>query len=94
MDRSSNDRISILFTESHEILPNSIYVMYEIRMNGGIKRELYTQIGICNKQNRYKWKGINKLHLDFMEFCIEYQNKSDSISTIIMIFQSDCIPEK
>jgi len=52
MDRSSNERIYILFTESHEILPNSIYVMYEIRMNGGIKRELSTQIGICNKQNR------------------------------------------
>lgn len=39
MDRSSNDGIYILFTESHEILPNSItYGMYEIRMNGGIKR--------------------------------------------------------
>lgn len=32
-----------------------------------------------------------------MEVFIEYQNiktKSDSISTIIMILQSDCIPEK
>lgn len=43
MDRSSNDRISILFTESHKILSNSIngYGMYEIHMNGGIKRILY-----------------------------------------------------
>lgn len=39
MDRSSNDGIYILFTESHEILPNStIYGMYEIRMNGRINR--------------------------------------------------------
>jgi hypothetical protein len=66
MDRSSNDRIYILFTESHEILPNFIYVTYEIRMNGGIKREFYTQIGICNKENTYKHKGIHKLHLDFI----------------------------
>jgi hypothetical protein len=44
MDRSSNDGISILFTESHKILSNSIngYGMYEIRMNGGIKRILYS----------------------------------------------------
>lgn len=83
MDRSSNDGIYILFTESHEILPNSIYVMYEIRMNGGIKRELYTQIGICNKQNRYKWKGINKLHLDFMEFCIEEKNIKTKVTQFL-----------
>lgn len=83
MDRSSNDRISILFTESHEILPNSIDVMYEIRMNGGIKRELYIQIGICNKQNRYKWKGIHKLHLDFMEFCIEEKNIKTKVTPFL-----------
>lgn len=41
MDRSSNDGIYIMFTESHEILPNFIGVidvMHEIHMNVGIKR--------------------------------------------------------
>ena len=42
MDQSSNDGIYILFTESHKILSNSIYGMYEIRINGGIKRILYS----------------------------------------------------
>lgn len=42
--RSSNDEIYILFTESHKILSNSIdgYGVYEIRMNGGIKKILYS----------------------------------------------------
>ena len=41
MDRSSNDGIYIMLTESHEILPNFIGVidvMHEIHMNVGIKR--------------------------------------------------------
>lgn len=46
MDRSGNDRISILFTESHKILSNSRdgYGMYEIHMNGGIKIIVYSNL--------------------------------------------------
>ena len=36
------------------------------RTNGEIKRELYTQSTICNKENKYKWKGIDKLYLGFI----------------------------
>ena len=50
MNRSSNDRISILFTESHEILPNSIDVMYEIHMNVGIKRILFSNLNLQQLQ--------------------------------------------
>lgn len=36
MNRFRNNGISIFFTESHEILPNSVYGMYEIPI--GINR--------------------------------------------------------
>jgi len=47
----------ILFTESHEILTNSVYVFhtYERRRDGGMKTILFsTQVRICD---RYKWNG-------------------------------------
>jgi len=48
-------------------------------MNGGIKRELYTQSRICNKENKYKWKGIDKFYLGFILWGFyrisKYQNK-------------------
>lgn len=55
MDRSSNDRICILFTESHEILPN---VMYEIRMNGGIKRQLYLKLEFATSRTDTNGKEL------------------------------------
>lgn len=50
MDPSSNDGIYIMFTESHEILPNSIDVMYEIHMNVGIKRILFSNLNLQQLQ--------------------------------------------
>lgn len=38
MNQFRNNGISIFFTESHEILPNSVYGMYEIPTNRGINR--------------------------------------------------------
>jgi len=70
MNRSSNDRISILFTESHEILPNSIYMecmKYEIHMNGG-KKIILDLIKLEFLREKYKWKGIEKFHLDLRSF--------------------------
>ena len=60
MNRFSNNGITF-FTESHEIfLPNCFYEIAVKRK----KLEIYTQIGICNKTNRYnlnsKRKGFEK----------------------------------
>lgn len=64
MDRSSNDGIYILFTESHEILPNPYNICnvsntYEWRN----KENFFTQIEICNR-----WNGIDKFYLDLCNF--------------------------
>ena len=54
MNRFSNNGISILFTESHEILPNSVY---EIPiMKRGINRILYSNWNLQqNKQIESKF---------------------------------------
>lgn len=69
MDRSSNDGIYIMFTESHEILPNFIGVidvMHEIHMNVGIKRLWYSNWNL--QQLQMKYKGIGKFYLDLWSF--------------------------
>ena len=78
MDQYSNDGIYILFTESHEIFPNSLYGMYEIRMNGGIKIIFYSNWNL--QQIQMKWKGVDKIcletefcHLDLLSYGILYR---------------------
>ncbi len=59
MDRPSNNRMYILFTESHKILVNSIYLFqtYERRWNGGIKNILGAGSNFRRvKLRKYFWK--------------------------------------
>lgn len=70
MDRLSNNRMYILFTESHKILVNSIYLFqtYERRWNGGIKNILGAGSNFRRvKLKKYFWKKI--LLLTLMEPC-------------------------
>lgn len=50
-NRFSNNGISVLFTELHEILPNPVYEIPIMKREIN-KIEFYTQLGICNKTNR------------------------------------------
>lgn len=54
-----------MFTESHEIEPNSISgiecMKYVLTMNGGINKIFYSN---WNLRNRYKWKEIYKTFLE------------------------------
>lgn len=58
-----------MFTESHEIEPNSISgiecMKYVLTMNGGINKIFYSN---WNWRNRYKWKEIYKTFLE-TQFC-------------------------
>lgn len=63
--------------------------MHEIHMNVGITLILKLEFATTTNEIQRNWEILLRL----MEFCIEYlyQNKSESISTIIMIFQSDWV---
>jgi hypothetical protein len=85
MDRSSNNGMSIRFTESHEILSNSIYT-YKICMNGGIKRIFSTQIQNCNRSKSNGNQFHSRKHNSsaspydmesYLEYQIEYQKGSN-----------------
>lgn len=83
MDRSSNNRMSIRFAESHEILSNSIYT-YQTCMSGGIKRIFSTQIRNCNRPKsngnesiKHSWKHNSSASPYGIGSYLKYQNGSN-----------------